>query len=93
MLNINKIYHFVSLVQLTLLSLQGIVIIVTNKNNMVFPIWLLLGIMSLLQVLIVFKAPQKIETNKIVDRASMIKIRLIAVLPYALIIFGLLATK
>lgn len=78
--------------QLTLLSVQGILLIQTGNNELNIPIWLALAVLSLGQVLLIFAFPKKVEveTKTMVDRSAMLRLRLLALIPYSLIIIGLL---
>jgi hypothetical protein len=90
---INKIFESVQFIQLLLLITQGWLLISTKENQFSLPIWIALGVASLVQVIIVFFLPKRMKSKDIVNRSEMIRLRIIAVVPYILIIVGLIISK
>ena len=90
---INQQFQFLQATQLALLTGQGILLLANKINDLSLVIWCLLGVAALLQVVIILKAPKKIEMSQLVDRSVMVRMRLFGTLPYIFIILGILYTR
>lgn len=86
----NIIFQLTQAFQLTLLSGQGFLLVFNKSRELYTPIWIGLALCSLVQFLIIFTYPKKMEMTQLVDRSGMLRLRLVAMIPYVLILAGLL---
>lgn len=86
----NTVFQLAQIIQLTLLSGQGLLLIFSKSKELYAPIWIGLALCALAQFLIVFTYPKQVEMAQLVDRSAMLRLRLVAMIPYALILVGLL---
>ncbi len=89
----NTAFQLTQMLQVGLLMMQGVLLIVGTSKDFSMPIWIGLAVCSVVQLLIVFTYPKKIEMTQLVDRSAMVRLRLLAVIPYVLILIGLLAVR
>lgn len=79
------------MLQVYLLTAQGIILIAYGINDFNIWIWVALLGLALAQVVMVFKMPKKIDAKDLqVDRKQMLGIRVVATVPYALIVLALI---
>jgi hypothetical protein len=94
MKNINQKFQILQAIQVGLLVGQGLLLLTSRKNELSLIIWTLLGLAALLQVVIVLYAPKQIEASQLtVDRSALVRLRILATLPYALIIMGIIYSR
>lgn len=86
----NTLFQLISALQVGLLVAQGGLLIVSSAKTFCVPIWVGLALCSLAQLLIIFTYPKKIEMTQLMDRSAMLKLRIVAMVPYVLILIGLL---
>lgn len=87
---LNSIFALTQSLQLVLLAVQGLLMIVNKSNEFYLPLWIALAFSSLVQVLTIFMYPKKIETTQLMERPAMLRLRLVALVPYMLILVALL---
>lgn len=88
----NTLFELISVLQVCLLATQGGLLILSGVKTFYMPIWAGLALCSLIQFLIIFTYPRKIEVTQLVDRSAMLRLRLVAMVPYVLILIGLLVS-
>lgn len=87
--NLVNVFKVLQAAQVGLLIAQGLLLLGNRTNQFSLLIWSLLGLAAFLQLLLVSYFPKKIDMSEQVDRSAMVKLRLLAVVPYILIVLGI----
>ncbi|MES2970827.1 MAG: hypothetical protein V4702_00720 [Patescibacteria group bacterium] len=90
---LNSMFVLIQSLQVGLLVAQGLLLLLRGVNELSLPIWFMLCLAAAAQSVVALNMPKKVDMSALVDRSAIVKLRLFAIAPYALIVAGILYSQ